>query len=196
MCIRDRIWGEERPPSIRALDDSKRVIYCGSFSKSIAPGFRLGYLVADWPILSRVLPYKTDAGTGGLEQMVLSEFCENHFFDHLIKLNQKLKSKAITMCEALDKYFGREVAKILVRQPLKLLECDKNFDLSIKVSGGGSFGQAGAIRHGISRALEKKNSEFRAALKAAGYLTRDSRKVERKKVGLRKARKAPQFSKR
>ena len=78
-CYADLIWGEERPPSIRALDDTKRVIYCGSFSKSIAPGFRLGYLVADWPILSRVLPYKTDAGTGGLEQMVLSEFCEKHF---------------------------------------------------------------------------------------------------------------------
>jgi small subunit ribosomal protein S9 len=96
----------------------------------------------------------------------------------------------------LDKYFGREVAKILVKQPLMLLECDGNFDFKIKVSGGGSFGQAGAIRHGISRALEKKNKDFRSALKTAGYLTRDSRKVERKKVGLRKARKAPQFSKR
>ena len=96
----------------------------------------------------------------------------------------------------LDKYFGREVAKILVKQPLKLLECDGNYDFKIKVSGGGSFGQAGAIRHGISRALEKKNKDFRSALKTAGYLTRDSRKVERKKVGLRKARKAPQFSKR
>ena len=96
----------------------------------------------------------------------------------------------------LDKYFGREVAKILVKQPLVLLECVSNFDFKIKVSGGGSFGQAGAIRHGISRALEKKNNDFRSALKTAGYLTRDSRKVERKKVGLRKARKAPQFSKR
>ena len=96
----------------------------------------------------------------------------------------------------LDKYFGREVAKILVKQPLVLLECDGNYDFKIKVSGGGSFGQAGAIRHGISRALEKKNKDFRSALKTAGYLTRDSRKVERKKVGLRKARKAPQFSKR
>jgi small subunit ribosomal protein S9 len=96
----------------------------------------------------------------------------------------------------LDKYFGREVAKILVKQPLMLLECDGNFDFKIKVSGGGSFGQAGAIRHGISRALEKKNKDFRSALKTAGFLTRDSRKVERKKVGLRKARKAPQFSKR
>tara|TARA_Y200000002_G_C22664371_1_gene657289 strand:- start:893 stop:1282 length:390 start_codon:yes stop_codon:yes gene_type:complete len=96
----------------------------------------------------------------------------------------------------LDKYFGREVAKILVKQPLVLLECVGNYDFKIKVSGGGSFGQAGAIRHGISRALEKKNKDFRSALKTAGYLTRDSRKVERKKVGLRKARKAPQFSKR
>ena len=84
----------------------------------------------------------------------------------------------------------------MVKQPLKLLDCGQKFDFKIKVSGGGSFGQAGAIRHGISRALEKKNSEFRGALKSAGYLTRDSRKVERKKVGLRKARKAPQFSKR
>ena len=96
----------------------------------------------------------------------------------------------------LDKYFGREVAKILVKQPLVLLECVGNFDFKIKVSGGGSFGQAGAIRHGISRALEKKNKDFRSSLKTAGFLTRDSRKVERKKVGLRKARKAPQFSKR
>ena len=84
----------------------------------------------------------------------------------------------------------------MVKQPLVLLNCINKFDFKIKVSGGGSFGQAGAIRHGISRALEKKDNEFRGALKSAGYLTRDSRKVERKKVGLRKARKAPQFSKR
>jgi len=96
----------------------------------------------------------------------------------------------------LEDYFGREVAKILVRQPLVLLGVEGNYDLTVKVSGGGSFGQAGAIRHGISRALEKYNKDFRAKLKSAGYLTRDSRKVERKKVGLRKARKAPQYSKR
>ena len=96
----------------------------------------------------------------------------------------------------LEEYFGREVARILVMQPLKLLDCDQKFDFKINVSGGGSFGQAGAIRHGISRALEKKDGDYRGALKSAGYLTRDSRKVERKKVGLRKARKAPQFSKR
>ena len=96
----------------------------------------------------------------------------------------------------LEDYFGREVAKILVKQPLVLLGVEGNYDFTVKVSGGGSFGQAGAIRHGISRALEKYNKDFRAKLKSAGYLTRDSRKVERKKVGLRKARKAPQYSKR
>ena len=88
------------------------------------------------------------------------------------------------------------MAKILVKQPLVLLGVEGNYDFTVKVSGGGSFGQAGAIRHGISRALEKYNKDFRSKLKSAGYLTRDSRKVERKKVGLRKARKAPQYSKR
>ncbi|MDA9636201.1 30S ribosomal protein S9 [SAR86 cluster bacterium] len=96
----------------------------------------------------------------------------------------------------LEDYFGREVAKILVNQPFVLLEMENKFDVNIKVSGGGSFGQAGAIRHGISRALEKYDSENRPSLKTAGYLTRDSRKVERKKVGLVKARKSKQFSKR
>ena len=96
----------------------------------------------------------------------------------------------------LEDYFGREVAKILVMQPLVLLNIVDEFDISVKVSGGGSFGQAGAIRHGISRALEKFDTDFRKDLKSAGYLTRDSRQVERKKVGLVKARKSKQFSKR
>lgn len=96
----------------------------------------------------------------------------------------------------LEEYFGREVAKILVMQPLILLDVPSKFDIMVKVSGGGSFGQAGAIRHGISRALEKFDPEFRPSLKSAGYLTRDSRQVERKKVGLVKARKSKQFSKR
>jgi small subunit ribosomal protein S9 len=96
----------------------------------------------------------------------------------------------------LEDYFGREVAIILVNQPFVLLEMENKFDVNIKVSGGGSFGQAGAIRHGIARALEKYDSENRPSLKTAGYLTRDSRKVERKKVGLVKARKSKQFSKR
>ena len=96
----------------------------------------------------------------------------------------------------LEEYFGREVAKILVMQPLVLLDISSKFDIMIKVSGGGSFGQAGAIRHGISRALEKFDPDYRPSLKSAGYLTRDSRQVERKKVGLVKARKSKQFSKR
>ena len=96
----------------------------------------------------------------------------------------------------LEEYFGREVAKILVKQPLVLLNMLENFDIKVKVSGGGSFGQAGAIRHGIARALEKYDTDNRPSLKSAGYLTRDSRKSERKKIGLVKARKSKQFSKR
>ena len=96
----------------------------------------------------------------------------------------------------LEEYFGREVAKILVKQPLVLLNMLDKFDINIKVSGGGSFGQAGAIRHGMARALEKYDVENRPSLKSAGYLTRDSRKSERKKIGLVKARKSKQFSKR
>ena len=96
----------------------------------------------------------------------------------------------------LEEYFGREVAKILVKQPLVLLDVLENFDIKVKVSGGGSFGQAGAIRHGIARALEKYDVDNRPSLKSAGYLTRDSRKSERKKIGLVKARKSKQFSKR
>ena len=96
----------------------------------------------------------------------------------------------------LEEYFGREGAKILVKQPLVLLDMLEKFDIKVKVSGGGSFGQAGAIRHGIARALEKYDADYRPSLKSAGYLTRDSRKSERKKIGLVKARKSKQFSKR
>jgi small subunit ribosomal protein S9 len=96
----------------------------------------------------------------------------------------------------LAEYFGREVARMIVRQPLELLEMTDKFDLNITVAGGGSFGQAGAIRHGITRALMDYDEGLRGQLRAAGYVTRDAREVERKKVGLRKARKKPQFSKR
>lgn len=97
---------------------------------------------------------------------------------------------------SLDEYFGREVARMIVRQPLELVEMTDKFDLNITVEGGGSFGQAGAIRHGITRALMEYDEGLRGQLRAAGYVTRDAREVERKKVGLRKARKKPQFSKR
>ena len=96
----------------------------------------------------------------------------------------------------LDEYFGRKVAQMLVLQPLELVELVDKLDLDIKVKGGGSFGQAGAIRHGISRALTQYDEELRPQLKKAGLFTRDSRRVERKKPGLVKARKSKQFSKR
>jgi len=96
----------------------------------------------------------------------------------------------------LDEYFGREVARMIVRQPLDTTDNAETFDVKATVKGGGSFGQAGAIRHGLTRALMAYDEALRAPLRAAGYVTRDAREVERKKVGLRKARKRPQFSKR
>ena len=97
---------------------------------------------------------------------------------------------------SIETYFGREVARMIVRQPLDVIEAPETFDIKITVNGGGSVGQAGAIRHGIARALVKYDESFRAPLRGAGFLTRDARQVERKKVGLHKARKRPQFSKR
>ncbi|MFT5611503.1 MAG: small subunit ribosomal protein S9 [Arenicella sp.] len=96
----------------------------------------------------------------------------------------------------LDEYFGRETARMIVRQPLVLLDLLATFDINVNVQGGGGSGQAGAIRHGITRALLAYDEEFRPALRAAGFVTRDAREVERKKVGLKGARKRPQFSKR
>ena len=97
---------------------------------------------------------------------------------------------------ALEEYFGRETAQMVVRQPLELVEMTEKFDLYITVSGGGTTGQAGAIRHGITRALMQYDEAFRGPLRKEGYVTRDARQVERKKIGLHKARKRPQFSKR
>lgn len=96
----------------------------------------------------------------------------------------------------LDEYFGRETARMVVRQPLSAAGVGDRFDITVTVRGGGPSGQAGAIRHGIARALVDYDEALRAPLRGAGYLTRDSREVERKKVGLRKARKRPQYSKR
>ena len=96
----------------------------------------------------------------------------------------------------LEEYFGRETAQMILKQPLVTTENDNNFDFMITVKGGGDSGQAGAIRLGISRALLKYDEGLRGTLKKAGFLTRDARKVERKKVGLHKARRAAQFSKR
>lgn len=98
--------------------------------------------------------------------------------------------------KALDEYFGRETSRMVVRQPLELLNVVTDYDLYITVTGGGASGQAGAIRHGITRALIEADETFKPALKAAGFVTRDAREVERKKLGLHKARKRPQYSKR
>jgi small subunit ribosomal protein S9 len=98
--------------------------------------------------------------------------------------------------QPLDKYFGRETSRMIVRQPLATTNMVDDFDINVTVRGGGNSGQAGAIRHGITRALIKYEGELRPTLRRAGFVTRDARQVERKKVGLHKARRAPQFSKR
>ncbi len=96
----------------------------------------------------------------------------------------------------LEQYFGRETGRMIVRQPLETVEMTEQFDFNITVTGGGISGQAGAIRHGITRALMEYDETLRKPLRAAGFVTRDAREVERKKVGLHKARKRPQYSKR
>jgi small subunit ribosomal protein S9 len=96
----------------------------------------------------------------------------------------------------LDQYFGRETARMIVRQPLEKAAMTDSFDIKVTVRGGGMSGQAGAIRHGITRALIEYDGELRLPMRRAGFVTRDARQVERKKVGLHKARRAPQFSKR
>jgi small subunit ribosomal protein S9 len=97
---------------------------------------------------------------------------------------------------SLEEYFGRETARMVVLQPFDVTQTKGSFDIEVNVQGGGSSGQAGAIRHGITRALVQVNSEFRSPLKKAGFVTRDPRAVERKKYGRHKARKRPQYSKR
>jgi small subunit ribosomal protein S9 len=97
---------------------------------------------------------------------------------------------------ALEDYFGRETARMIVLQPFDVTQTKGSYDIDVNVQGGGSSGQAGAIRHGITRALMEANPEFRASLKKAGFVTRDPRAVERKKYGRHKARKRPQYSKR
>ncbi len=96
----------------------------------------------------------------------------------------------------IDQYFGRETGRMIVRQPLETLEMVEDFDFNITVTGGGISGQAGAIRHGITRALMVYDESLRKPLRQAGFVTRDAREVERKKIGLHKSRKRPQYSKR
>jgi small subunit ribosomal protein S9 len=106
------------------------------------------------------------------------------------------KGEIVVNSRPLDEYFGRETARMIVRQPFAALDLIDRFDVSVNVRGGGPSGQAGAIRHGITRALLRYDGNLRPVLRKAGYVTRDARAVERKKYGLHKARKRPQYSKR
>jgi 2-aminoadipate transaminase len=105
-CYADLIWDGKRPPAIHAMDRTGSVIHIGSFSKSIAPALRVGYIVAPWNVLSRMLALKTDAGSGALEQMVLAEYCAPHFATHVPKLRRGLRAKLDTLMEALNEQFG------------------------------------------------------------------------------------------
>jgi 2-aminoadipate transaminase len=105
-CYADLIWNGKRPPAIHAMDKTGGVIHIGSFSKSIAPALRVGYIVAPWNVLSRMLALKTDAGSGALEQMVLAEYCAPHFATHVPKLTRGLRAKLDTLMEALNEQFG------------------------------------------------------------------------------------------
>ena len=105
-CYADLTWGGARPPAIRAMAGNDRVIHLGSFSKSIAPAMRLGYLIAGWPLMSRMLAMKTDGGTPAIDQMVIAEFCQQHFDGHVGKLRKVLKRKLDVMIEAVQAEFG------------------------------------------------------------------------------------------
>ena len=105
-CYADLIWSGERPPALYAMSDLGNVIYIGSFSKTIAPALRVGYIVAPWAIMSRMLALKTDAGSGALEQMVLTEYCTAHFTKHVPALRKSLRAKLVTLMEALTEHFG------------------------------------------------------------------------------------------
>ena len=105
-CYADLIWDGKRPPALHAMSKHGGVIHIGSFSKSIAPALRVGYIVAEWALLSRMLPIKTDAGSGALEQMVLGEYCPAHFDSHVPELTRGLRAKLDTMMDALNEHFG------------------------------------------------------------------------------------------
>ncbi len=105
-CYADLTWDGKRPPSIYSMSKTANVIHMGSFSKTIAPALRVGFIVAPWAMLSRLLPLKTDAGSGGLEQMMLAEYCEAHFAEHVPRLRQRFRAKLDTLVGALNEQFG------------------------------------------------------------------------------------------
>jgi len=130
------------------------------------------------------MPVNTNYGTGRRKSSTARV--------HLRPGSGKIKINGRT----LDEFFGRETSRMIVRQPLETVQVASQFDVDANVQGGGMTGQAGAIRHGITRALIEYDETYRKPLRVAGFVTRDSREVERKKVGLRKARRGTQFSKR
>jgi 2-aminoadipate transaminase len=105
-CYADLVWSGQRPPAIHAMSSNAGVIHIGSFSKSIAPALRVGFIVAPWNVMSRMLALKTDAGSGALEQMVLAEYCKRHFASHVPALTKTLRTKLDTLMEALNEQFG------------------------------------------------------------------------------------------
>ncbi len=107
-CYADLVWSGERPPSLYAMDTTSRVVHVGSFSKTIAPALRVGYTVANWSLMGQLLALKTDAGSGALEQMLLAEYCTEHFDQHVNNLNINLKQKLDTLCQSIDREFGTD----------------------------------------------------------------------------------------
>lgn len=107
-CYAELVWSGERPPSIYAMDTTSRVVHVGSFSKTIAPALRVGYTVANWSLMGQLLALKTDAGSGALEQMLLAEYCTEHFDQHVSNLNKNLKIKLDTLCNSIDREFGTD----------------------------------------------------------------------------------------
>ena len=107
-CYADLTWDGERPPALRGMASAGRVIHIGSFSKSIAPALRLGYLVADWPVMSRILGVKSDGGSGALEQMVIAEYCRDNFDSHVRALRKTLRHKVDALMQALRTQFGAD----------------------------------------------------------------------------------------
>ena len=198
-CYADLLWEGDRPASIRSMDrggdHGGQVIYCGTFSKSIAPALRVGYVVADWPVLSRLVPLKTDGGSGALEQMALAEYCPGQFDNHVNELRAVLKTKAEAMSDALEEQFGataeftRPGGGIFIWITLpNVVDTDRLAQIAgaqgVAINPGSEwsadpdsgrhrlrlcFGQASPdnIREGVARLAEICHSEFGVPLRGA-----------------------------
>ncbi|MGA2288543.1 PLP-dependent aminotransferase family protein [Bradyrhizobium sp.] len=204
-CYADLIWDGRRPLALHAMCRTGAVIHIGSFSKSIAPALRIGYIVAPWAVLSRMLALKTDAGTGALEQMVLAEYCRSHFAEHVPKLTRGLRAKLDTLTDALNEQFGTaaefEVPKggifLWVKLPdhvdtLKLYQAALDAGVAINPGPEWSTGKAHAgsrlrlcfaspshqqIREGIAVLAEVCRREFGVPARSANVETRAGRSI-------------------